>query len=89
MHAEQHPLATAFPGQQEQLQRLRRENPLLNRKAEEFEALNASILRVETGEQRVDDAMLGALRQERTALQDDIAAELKRAAGSCCGGCCG
>lgn len=89
MHAEQHPLATAFPDQRQQLQKLRRDNPLFARKAEEYEALNLSILRVEIGEQALDEAMLAVLRQERMALQDDIAAELKRASGSCCGGCCG
>jgi len=89
MHAEQHPLVTAFPDQRQQLQKLRRDNPLFARKAEEYEALNLSILRVEIGEQALDEAMLAVLRQERMALQDDIAAELKRASGSCCGGCCG
>ena len=89
MHAEQHPLVTAFPDQRQQLQKLRRDNPLFARKAEEYEALNLSILRVEIGEQALDEAMLAVLRQERMALEDDIAAELKRASGSCCGGCCG
>ena len=89
MHAEQHPLATAFPDQQARLQKLRRENPLFARKAEEYEALSASIHRVEAGLQSVDAQMLAALRQEHTALRDDIAAELKRASGNCCGGCGG
>ncbi|HCH75939.1 MAG TPA: GTP-binding protein, partial [Pseudomonas sp.] len=32
---------------------------------------------------------LNALKQERVAMKDDIARDIKRASGSCCGGCCG
>lgn len=89
MHAEQHFLATAFPDQRDRLQTLCRENPLFARKVQEYEALSASIDRVEAGLHSVAAAMLAALQQERAALREDIAAELKRTSGSCCGGCCG
>lgn len=90
MHVEHHPLIKDFPEKREQLQKLRMESPLFARKAEEYEALDTRICRAEDGAETLDEAALNALKQERVALRDDIARDLKRASGgSCCGGCCG
>lgn len=89
MHVEHHPLIKDFPEKREQLQRLRQEDPLFARKAEEYEALDKRICRVEDGVETLEDAALTALKQERVTLKDDIARDLRRASGSCCGGCCG
>jgi len=89
MHVEHHPLIKDFPEKREQLQKLRQEDPTFARKAEEYEALDKRICRVEDGVEHLDDAALNALKQERVAMKDDIARDLKRASGSCCGGCCG
>ncbi|EIK53578.1 hypothetical protein YO5_07097 [Stutzerimonas stutzeri TS44] len=90
MHVEHHPLVKDFPEKREQLQKLRQEDPVFARKAEEYEALDKQICRVEDGVETLDDAALSALKQERVNLKDDIARDLKRASGgSCCGGCCG
>lgn len=85
MHVEHPALIKDFPEKREQLQKLRMENPLFARKAEEYEALDKRICNAEN----LDDAALEVLKQERVALKDDIARDLKRASGSCCGGCCG
>ncbi len=89
MHVEHHPLIKDFPEKREQLQKLRQEDPVFARKAEEYEALDKRISRVEDGVETLDDAALSALKQERVNMKDDIARDLKRASGSCCGGCCG
>lgn len=89
MHVEHHPLVKDFPEKREQLQKLRQEDPVFARKADEYEALDNRICRVEDGVETLDDAALNALKQERVNLKDDIARDLKRAGGSCCGGCCG
>ena len=89
MDVEHHPLIKDFPEKREQLQKLRQEDPAFARKADEYEALDKRICRVEDGVETLDDTALNALKQERVAMKDDIARDLKRASGSCCGGCCG
>lgn len=89
MHAEHHPLIKDFPEKRELLQQMRQQDPNFARKAQTYEALDKQICRVEDGVERLDDEALGALKLERVALKDDIARDLKRAGGSCCGGCCG
>lgn len=90
MHVEHHPLVKDFPEKLEQLHKLRLEDPAFARKADQYEALDKQICRVEDGVETLDDAALNALKLERVALKDDIARDLKRASGgSCCGGCCG
>ncbi|MCQ4309750.1 GTP-binding protein [Pseudomonas stutzeri] len=85
MHVEHHALIKDFPEKREQLQKLRMENPVFARKTEEYEALDKRI----SSAANLDDASLEALKQERETLKGDIARDLKRASGSCCGGCCG
>ena len=89
MHVDHHPLIQDFPELRAELQRLRQEDSHFARQAEAYEALDKRICRIEDGVEMLDDAALGALKQERVALKDDIARQLKRASGSCCGGCCG
>ena len=89
MHVEHHPLVKDFPEKREQLQKLRQEDPVFARKADEYEALDKRICRVEDGVENLDEAALNALKLQRVNLKDDIARDLKRASGSCCGGCCG
>jgi len=89
MHVEHHPLIKDFPEKREQLQKLRQEDPAFARKADEYEALDKRICRVEDGVETLDDSALNALKQELVAMKDDIARDIKRASGSCCGGCCG
>jgi len=87
MHAEYHSLNKDFPEKQAQLLKLSQENPAFARKADDYEALNQRICSLQEGAS--DAAALESLMQERLALKDDIARDLKRASGSCCGGCCG
>ncbi|MGK9065770.1 YdcH family protein [Stutzerimonas chloritidismutans] len=89
MHVEHHPLIKDFPEKREQLQMLRQQDPAFARKAEAYEALDKQICRVEDGVERLDEDALTALKLERVTLKDAIAKDLKRASGSCCGGCCG
>lgn len=89
MHVEHHPLVKDFPEKRELLQQMRQQDPNFARKAETYEALDKQICRVEDGVEMLDDNALVALKQERVALKDAIARDLKRASGSCCGGCCG
>jgi uncharacterized protein YdcH (DUF465 family) len=73
MHVEHHPLIKDFPEKREQLQKLRQEDPAFARKADEYEALDKRICRVEDGVETLDDIALNALKQERVAMKDDIA----------------
>ncbi|WP_312373378.1 YdcH family protein [Stutzerimonas nitrititolerans] len=86
MHVEHHSLSKDFPEKQAQLLKLSQEDPSFARKAESYEALSQRIRSLEDG---ADSATLESLKQEHSALKDDIARDLKRASGSCCGGCCG
>lgn len=89
MHVEHHPLIKDFPENREELHQLRQQDAAFARKADAYEALDKQICRVEDGVETLSDGALSALKQERVALKDDIARALKRANGSCCGGCCG
>lgn len=89
MHVEHHPLTRDFPEKREQLHLLRQQDPAFARKAEQYEALDKQICRVEDGVETLDNDALSALKLERVTLKDAIARDLKRASGSCCGGCCG
>ena len=88
MHVEHHPLIKDFPELREQLHSLRESDSHFAQQADEYEALDKRICRVEDGVETLDDAALNALKQERVNLKDDIARDLKRAGGSCCGGAC-
>jgi len=89
MHVEHHPLLKDFPEKLQQLQQLRQQDPNFARKVDVYEALDKRICRVEDGVETLDNEALSALKLERVTLKDDIARDLKRAGGSCCGGCCG
>ncbi|WP_312598043.1 YdcH family protein [Stutzerimonas nitrititolerans] len=86
MHVEHHSLSNDFPEKQAQLLKLSQEDPTFARKAENYEALSQRIRSLEDG---ADSATLESLEQEHSVLKEDIARDLKRASGSCCGGCCG
>lgn len=85
MHVEHHPLIKDFPEKREQLQKLRQEDPTFARKADEYEALDKRICRIEDGIELLDDVTLSALKLNRVAMKDELARQLKRAAGQCCG----
>lgn len=92
MHVEHHPLIKDFPELREQLHHLRQDDAEFARLAEEYEALDKRICRIEEGSELLDDAGLGLLKQARVGLKDQLACRLKRAAGQCCGcgnGCAG
>ncbi|AJE14238.1 MULTISPECIES: YdcH family protein [Stutzerimonas] len=89
MHVDHHPLIKDFPEKREQLQRLRQQDTAFARKADDYEELDKRICRVEDGIDTLDDAALNELKMQRVALKDEIARDLKKASGSCCGGCCG
>lgn len=86
MHVEHHSLSKDFPEKQAQLLKLSQEDPTFARKAENYEALSQRIRSLEDG---ADSATLESLKQEHSVLKEDIVRDLKRASGSCCGGCCG
>lgn len=85
MHVEHHPLIKDFPELRGQLHSLRQSDSEFARLAEEYEALDKRICRVEDGIEALDDAALGLLKQVRVGLKDNLARQLKRAAGQCCG----
>lgn len=85
MHVDHHPLVHDFPEDREALQRLRQENALFARQAEEYEALDKRICRIEDGIELLDDVSLQALKLSRVVLKDELARQLKRAGGQCCG----
>lgn len=85
MHVEHHPLVQDFPELRAELQRLRQGDEHFARQAEEYEDLDKRICRIEDGIELLDEAALGRLKQDRVALKDELARQLKRAAGQCCG----
>ncbi|WP_275547225.1 MULTISPECIES: YdcH family protein [unclassified Pseudomonas] len=85
MHVDHHPLVHDFSEDREALQRLRQEDALFARQAEEYEALDKRICRIEDGIELLDDVSLQALKLNRVALKDELARQLKRASGQCCG----
>ena len=89
MHVEHHPLIKDFPEFRGELQRLRREDEGFSRQSDEYEVLDKRICRIEEGTELLDDTALSQLKQSRVQLKDDLARQLKRASGQCCGGCGG
>ena len=85
MHVEHHPLVHDFPELRSQLHELRQDDAQFARQAEEYEALDKRICRIEDGIEMLDDVSLQALKLSRVALKDDLGRQLKRAAGQCCG----
>lgn len=85
MHVEHHPLIKDFPELREQLHELRQDDRQFAQLADEYEALDKRICRIEEGSELLGDAALAGLKQSRVALKDDLARRLKRAAGQCCG----
>lgn len=85
MHVEHHPLVHDFPELRQELQRLRLQDAQFSRQADEYEALDKRICRIEDGVELLDDVTLQALKLSRVALKDDLARQLKRAGGQCCG----
>ncbi|TBU90975.1 GTP-binding protein [Stutzerimonas kirkiae] len=89
MHVEHHPLIKDFPERRELLHELRQSDPHFAQKALQYEDLDKRICRVEDGLELLDDTALHTLKNDRVALKDEIARQLKRASGSCCGKCGG
>lgn len=85
MHVEHHPLVHDFPELRQELQRLRQQDAQFARQADEYEVLDKRICRIEDGVELLDDVTLQALKLSRVALKDDLARQLKRASGQCCG----
>ena len=85
MHVDHHPLVHDFPELRNELQRLRQSDEQFSRLAEEYEALDKRICRIEDGIELLDDVALSALKLNRVAMKDELARQLKRAAGQCCG----
>ncbi|WP_278956282.1 YdcH family protein [Aquipseudomonas alcaligenes] len=85
MHVDHHPLIQDFPELRAELQRLRQEDSHFARQAEAYEALDKRICRIEDGIETLDGDALSLLKQDRVTLKDDLARQLKRAAGQCCG----
>lgn len=87
MHVEHHPLSHDFQANREQLHALRLKDKHFAQLAEQYEALDKRICRVEDGIETLDDLSLNALKLERVALKDNIARQLHKASGTCCGKC--
>ena len=82
MHVEHHSLIADFPELREQLHTLRQQDHHFARLADEYEALDKRICRIE-------DGALSTLKAERVALKDELSRQLNKAAEpeGCCGKC--
>lgn len=87
MHVEHHALTHDFAELREQLHTLKQSDHRFANLAEQYEALDKRICRIEEGTELLDDTALNALKLERVALKDDISRQLRQAAGTCCGKC--
>jgi hypothetical protein len=85
MHVEHHPLNKDFPELHAALHELRGNDAHFARLADEYEALDKRICRVEDGVELLADNDLASLKLARVGLKDEVARHLKRAAGQCCG----
>ena len=75
-----HELAEDFPGQVEQIQKLKAENPHFARIAEEYHEINRKVHRAETNVEPMDDFAEQDLRKKRMALKDEIVRMLAQVA---------
>jgi uncharacterized protein YdcH (DUF465 family) len=73
----------------EQLHSLRQEDNHFARLADEYEALDKRVCRIEEGIEMLDENALSTLKVERVALKDELARQLRKAAEpeGCCGKC--
>lgn len=89
MHVEHHPLNKDFPELRAALHELRVSDADFARLADEYEALDKRICRVEDGVETLADDALASLKLARVDLKDEVARRLKGAAEPCCGCCKG
>jgi uncharacterized protein YdcH (DUF465 family) len=89
MHIDHHPLVHDFPEQRAALPDLRQADPDFARLADEYEALDKRICRVEDGIELLADDALALLKRERVDLKDQVAKRLAAPAAQCCGCCKG
>ncbi|WP_372875042.1 YdcH family protein [Pseudomonas sp.] len=89
MHIDHHPLVHDFPEQPAELHDLRQADPGFARLADEYEALDKRICRVEDGVELLADDALTLLKRERVDLKDQVAKRLAAPAAQCCGCCKG
>ncbi|KRW62866.1 YdcH family protein [Pseudomonas sp. TTU2014-080ASC] len=85
MYVEHHPLVKDFPEMRDALHELRLNDTRFARMADAYEELDKQICRIESGAELIGEDALTALKQERVGLKDDLARQLKRASGQCCG----
>ena len=89
MHVEHHSLLADFPERRDQLHALRQQDQHFARLADEYEALDKRICRIEDGVDPLDENALATLKVERVALKDELVRQLNKAAepAGCCGKC--
>jgi uncharacterized protein len=89
MHVEHHPLMSDFPELREQLHNLRQQDNHFARLADEYEALDKRVCRIEEGTETLDENAFATLKVERVVLKDELARQLRKAAEpeGCCGKC--
>jgi uncharacterized protein len=76
-----HELADEFPADAALIHQLKGSDAHFAKAADAHHAVNRTIHRIEAGAEAASDARLEALKKERLALLDQIAAELSRARG--------
>lgn len=89
MHVEHHPLNKDFPELHAALHELRVNDAHFARLADEYEALDKRICRVEDGVEVLADDALSSLKLARVDLKDEVARRLNSVAKPCCGCCKG
>lgn len=67
-----HPLVKEFPEHKDQIHTLKTEDRHFARLMEQYEDLDKTVFRIESGEQPTDDERLEALKLERVALKDEL-----------------
>jgi len=67
-----HPLVKEFPGQKDDIHRLKMENNYFHNLMDKYEELDKEIFRIEDGSEPTDDLVVEQLKKERLALKDEL-----------------
>lgn len=79
MHIEHHPIIREFPEHRDAIHNLKMADAHFKHQLDDYEILDKAIVRVENGDERLDDLALALMKRQRLSLKDAIKASLDKA----------